>query len=140
MDSKPPQSPILLFDGVCGLCDGLVQWVLRRDRNGIFRFAALQSARGQALAREAGFPAREIEALHTVYLLSGEHAYARSEAIRHLLLLLPAPWRWLAMVFVLPVGWNDFVYSCVARWRYRVFGKRDSCRIPTPAEKGRFLE
>ncbi len=140
MEPLTPGSPVLLFDGICGLCDSLVQWVIRRDPRGVIHFASLQSERGRALARDAGIPGGEIEALHTVYFLAHGRAYGRSEAIRHLLLFLPAPWRWLGFMFVLPVEANDFCYSWVAHRRYRVFGKRDSCRIPSARERERFLE
>ena len=140
METAAPAPPVLLYDGVCGLCDGLVQWVIRRDPAGIIRFASLQSERGRDLAQGAGIPLPEIEGLHTVFLICAGRVYRRSEAIRELLGLLPHPSRALRILFFMPRSFNDFLYDRVARLRYRVFGKLDSCRIPSAGERERFIE
>ncbi len=140
MVNDPNPTPILLYDGVCGFCDEWVQWVIRNDPMGRVRFAALQSERGRAFACDVGLSGAAIEEMQTVVLLVGDRVYLRSEAIRNLVLLLPYPAKALACFFVLPVSWNDFLYSWIAKHRYRIFGRRSECRVPSPEQRERFLE
>ncbi|HYJ78724.1 MAG TPA: thiol-disulfide oxidoreductase DCC family protein [Longimicrobiaceae bacterium] len=128
--------PIVLYDGVCGLCNRLVQFVLRHDRHGRFRFAALQSEAGQALLREHGLPT---DALDTFVLIEGGRAYRKSEAGLRVVRRLDAPWPvfWPLIVVPRPVG--DLFYDLVVRNRYRMFGKLDACPIPSPEVRSRFL-
>ena len=128
--------PIILFDGVCNLCNASVQWVIRRDRKGQFRFAALQSETGQALLARFGMnPA----AFNTVVLVDGGRLYTRSDAALEVARRMGAPWAWLAVFRFLPRQWRDAVYDWVARNRYRWFGRRESCLLPRPEWKERFL-
>jgi len=128
-----PTSPhLVFFDGTCGLCDGFVQFVLRHDGAGRFRFAPLQ---GEV----------DAQALQTVYVLAdgdspSERLLERSNAVLFVLSQLPAPWRWGAALFrVFPRALRDGAYGFVARHRYRVFGRTDACRLPRPEERARFL-
>jgi len=129
--------PILFFDGVCGLCDRLVQFVLRRDRAARFRFAALQS---ELAARTlAGF-GRSAADLDTVYLLTADgRLLHKARAIFYALGQLGLPWSLLTLFGVLPTVVLDWFYDRVANNRYRIWGKRDSCRLPSADERARFL-
>jgi len=134
-------SHVLFFDGTCGLCDGFVQFVLRHDTAGRFRFAPLQ---GELAARTLARLGADAGALQTVYVLAGadtpdERLLERSDAVLFVLSQLPAPWRWGAVFRVLPRALRDGAYGVVARHRYRVFGRRDACRLPRPEERARFL-
>ena len=127
---------IVLFDGVCNLCNGSVQFLLRRDRRRRFRFAALQSAAGQALLEEYGLPT---QILPTIVVLEGGRARVRSDAALHLARRLPWPWPALAVFRILPRPLRDALYDFVARHRYRWFGRTESCMLPTPDVADRFL-
>ena len=129
-------SPVILFDGVCGLCNWWVSFVLERDKRGRFRFAALQGEAGGELLRSHGLP---VDQLDTVVLIAGERAYSKSAAVLEILKRLGFPWSLAAAGAVLPIGVRDGLYDFVARNRYRWFGRTETCRIPTAAERGRFL-
>jgi predicted DCC family thiol-disulfide oxidoreductase YuxK len=129
--------PILFFDGVCGLCDRLVQFVLRRDRHARFRFAALQSDVATATLARFGKNAADLD---TVYLLTDDdRLLAKSRAIFFVLRTLGLPWSLVAVFAVLPTALTDWFYDRVAHNRYRIWGKRDSCRLPSADERARFL-
>lgn len=140
---RPAPSPqaaevtLVLFDGVCNLCNGAVQFLLRRDRKGRFRFAALQSAAGRALLREHGLDA---DSLATIVVLERGRARVRSDAALLLARRLPWPWPLLAVFVACPRPLRDALYSWVARNRYRWFGRRESCMLPTADTADRFLE
>ena len=139
MEPLPPH--LVLFDGVCGLCDRSVQWLLDHDADGRLRFAPLQGPTAKAvLARHPELPAGIDSILFVESDASGELVSYRSRAIFRICRQLPAPWRGLASLRVIPAFLSDLVYRFVARIRYRVWGKRDTCRVPTPEERGRFLE
>ena len=128
---------ILLYDGVCGLCDRFVSWVSAIDREHHFHFAPLQG-KTAAAARER-FP--EIPpGLDTVVLLEGERVYLRSRAVFRVWALLPFPWPLLSVLRFLPVCLTDPFYGLVARVRYRLSGGAASCRLPAPEDRHRFLE
>ena len=129
--------PILFFDGVCGLCDRIVQLVLRLDRRRQFRFAALQSD----FARTTLTAHRQTpDELDTMYVLTDDGRLLRKgRAILFVAGKLGRPWSWLRLLAPLPTRVLDWLYDRVARNRYRLFGKRDACRLPTAEEKLRFL-
>ena len=128
---------IVLFDGVCNLCNGAVQFIINRDPQGRFSFASLQSAAGQARLREFGL---STEAFDTFVLLEGGNAYTRSTAALRIARQLPGAWRLLYALMIVPRPIRDWVYGLVARNRYRLFGRQDSCMMPTPELKAKFLE
>jgi predicted DCC family thiol-disulfide oxidoreductase YuxK len=132
----PARNPILLYDGVCNLCDWSVQFVLKRDRPGRFRFAPLQSDVGQALAERYGF---DVSAVDTIVLLDADGVHERSDAglrtVRH----LGAPWSWLWPLHWLPRFVRDAAYGFVASHRYAWFGRSDECLLPRPEWRERFL-
>jgi predicted DCC family thiol-disulfide oxidoreductase YuxK len=132
------QRAVIFFDGVCGLCNRLVQFVLARDRAGHFRFAPLQGdfARRELVPR-GGRP----DDLDTMVVLTpAGQLLEKSRAVLFILRELGGVWRLLAGLRVLPVALTDRVYDVVARSRYRLFGRLDACRLPGPAERERFMQ
>lgn len=130
-------APVILFDGVCNLCNGAVTWIIERDPRAVFVFGALQSDGARALL------ARH-EALHdlpdSIVLIDASGVHTRSDAALRIAAQLGAPWSWLNVGRILPRGLRDAIYNWVARNRYRWFGKRDSCMLPTPDLAHRFLD
>lgn len=129
--------PILFYDGVCGLCDRLVQFVLRRDRRARFRFAPLQS---DVATQTLGHFGKDPNDLDTVYVLPGDgRLLSKARAIFYILAELGLPWSLVAAFGVLPTAIVDWFYDRVAKNRYRLWGKRDRCRLPSAQERARFL-
>jgi predicted DCC family thiol-disulfide oxidoreductase YuxK len=132
MDAAPTPPRIVLYDGVCGLCDKLVQFLVAKDRARLLRYAPLQ---GDTAARlRAQHP--EIPAdLDTMVFVDEGKVYLRSRAAARIARYLPWPWRLGAAVRFVPRFLADAVYGLVARSRYRIFGKVDACGLPTPEER-----
>ena len=128
--------PILLFDGVCNLCNGAVQFVIRHDKRQIFQFAALQSEAGQAILRKHNLDTATFDSL---VLLDERGIATRSTGALRLAWHLGGVWRVLYALVVVPPWVRDGVYGWVARNRYRWFGERAACMIPTAALRKRFL-
>jgi predicted DCC family thiol-disulfide oxidoreductase YuxK len=128
--------PILLFDGVCNLCNGAVQFVIERDPKGIFRFASLQSEIGQQLLAE--YKVTET-GLNSVILIHNGKYYAYSNAVLETWRLMGGFWQLLYVFKIIPSFLRNSVYRYVAANRYRWFGKEESCWLPTPELKSRFL-
>lgn len=129
--------PIVLFDGVCRFCDASVNFIIDRDPKQTFRFAALQSDVGQRLLCEHQLSTTD---LNTIVLIEGSRVSNRSTAALRIARRLRFPWNLLCVFLILPNPLRDFVYKVIAANRYRWFGKRESCRIPTEADKKRFLD
>ncbi len=134
------QRPVILFDGVCNLCNASVQWVIARDKDVRFHFASLQSdAARRELDKVLG--AEEIDALpDSIVLVDSDGVHTRSAAALRIARGLGSPYPLLALGFVLPRPIRDAVYDMVARNRYRWFGRRDTCMTPTPDVAERFLD
>ncbi len=139
----PTDAPgkLVLYDGVCGLCDKSVQWLLAHDPEGALRFAPLQGPTAAAIrARHPEVP----DEIATIVFVendgAGERVYLRSRAAFRIAGHLPGAVRFLAWLRVFPRFLTDFVYRVVASLRYRIWGKLDQRRVPTPAERARFLE
>lgn len=132
--------PVLLYDGVCGFCNWSVQLILERDRRGEMRFAALQSDYGAAVV--ARHP--ELRGVDSVVFVErargGERIYVRSEAALKVAAYLGGFWRVFLAAKVLPRAARDYLYDLFARNRYRVFGKYDTCMLPPPEVRSRFLD
>lgn len=131
-----PLYPILLFDGVCNLCNRLVVFVIRRDNNARIRFASLQSETGKALLLSAGL---NPDSTNTVVYFSGDKTFLRSSAILYLLNDLGGGWRLFYSLIIIPSFIRDYIYNQVARNRYRIFGKRESCMVPSKDIESRFI-
>lgn len=155
---------VVLFDGVCNLCNSTVQFVIRHDKAGRFQFASQQSAAGQRLLEQHNLLAKEglansvvlIEGEkvwletegasamqnigNSVVVIEGEKVWLESDAAFHILYRLGGVWSIPAVLWFLPKPFRDWVYRIVAKNRYAMFGKRDSCMIPTPELKSRFLD
>lgn len=130
------EHPVLLFDGVCNLCNGSVQFIIERDPDARFRFASLQSEEGQVvLSRFENRPSD----LSSVVLIQDDQLYARSEAALLVARQLGGGWSLLYAFIVVPRPIRDAVYDWIARNRYRWFGKKDACMIPSPDLQSRFL-
>lgn len=130
------QRRILLFDGVCNLCNGIVQFTIKKDPQAKFKFASLQSESGQILLRQFGLPTNDFNSF--VYI-KGDNYFLKSSAGLHVLKDLGGPWKLLYAFIVVPKPVRDFVYNIIAKMRYKVFGKRDTCMVPRPDLKQRFL-
>lgn len=124
---KEAQShPVILFDGVCNLCNGAVQWIIRHDPAGIFHFATLQS--------------RDAKRLESIILIDDKRQYRRSAAFLQILRRLPRMKCLAYLGAVLPESFRDELYDLVAANRYRLFGRMDQCMIPTPQIAARFID
>lgn len=139
MPGKPNEhyERVILFDGVCHLCQGAVKFIIKRDPAGRFRFASLQSKAGSRMLHAAG--ALE-EVPDSVVLIERGTYYTRSAAALRIARGLRFPWPLLYALIVVPRGLRDAVYQYVASHRYRWFGKDESCLVPTRELKERFLE
>ncbi len=130
-------APLIVFDGVCGLCSGFARFVIARDRARVFRFTHAQSALGTALFRHYGLDETDFE---TSLLIEDGWAFGRLEAFAGVLQHFRAHWRGLAMaLMLLPRPLRDWLYARVARNRYALFGRYESCRVPSGLGEGRFL-
>jgi predicted DCC family thiol-disulfide oxidoreductase YuxK len=131
-----PRDGIVLFDGVCNLCNGAVQFLLTRDPRGELRFAALQSDAGRAILAWAGLTRADCDTM--VFLERGK-IYTRSTAVLRIARHLRRPWCWLAAALIVPAPLRDWLYDRLARNRYRLFGRREECMLPRPELLRRFL-
>ena len=130
-------SQIVLFDGICNLCNGIVQFIIKRDPKGKFKFAALQSEAGQALLAKLGFPANYKD---SIIYVNGNSYYRKSTAALKILKDLGGIWKLFYVFMILPRFIRNFFYDIIAKTRYTIFGARDSCMVPTPELKDRFLD
>jgi predicted DCC family thiol-disulfide oxidoreductase YuxK len=128
--------PILLFDGVCNLCDASVQQVIKADKKGIFRFASLQSEAAEALLKGSQLNPKELK---SVILYHNGKFHTTSNAVLETTRLLGGAWSLMYVFKIVPRFIRDAVYGWVARNRYKWFGKKEECMIPTPDLKERFL-
>jgi predicted DCC family thiol-disulfide oxidoreductase YuxK len=126
-------NPVVLFDGRCNLCAGSVQWIIRRDKAGVFRFAALDSEVGREMLAGYG------KLPDSLLLVDEEGVHTQSTAALRIAGRLGWPWSWARVGLWAPKGWRDGVYRWVARNRYRWFGRREACWAPTAELRGRFL-
>ena len=127
---------VILFDGVCGFCDRWVSFVLKHDRKAHFQFAALQSDAGRALLRSHSL---RDDQLDTLVVIAGDRVYTRSSAVLTILQHLGWPWSAGAVGRIIPVALRDAAYRIFARHRYRWFGFTETCRLPSPSERSRFI-
>ena len=134
--SKAETTSIVLFDGVCHMCSNSVNFIIRRDRRKLFKFAPLQSPVGQELLRRHHLWPDELD---TFILIEEGRAYTRSTAALRVAKRLSGLWPLAYMLIVVPKLLRDVVYGVIAKNRYKWFGKRDECMMPTADVKERFL-
>lgn len=127
---------IILFDGVCNLCNDFVQFIIKRDPKAKFKFASLQSPEGLLLLNKFGLPTTDFDSL--VYI-NGDNYLIKSNAGLAILKELEGFWKLFYVFIIIPKFIRDFFYDIISKTRYKIFGKRTSCMIPTPEIKQRFL-
>ncbi len=128
--------PVIVFDGVCNLCNAAVDFIVRQDSEEIFQFASNQSEPGQAIASAAGVLTFDTD---TIVLGVGDQSFVRSDAVLEIASRLGWPWKAASILRVIPRPVRDAAYKLLAANRYRLFGQRETCRVPTPKERSRFL-
>jgi predicted DCC family thiol-disulfide oxidoreductase YuxK len=131
------EHPIILFDGFCNLCNGAIQFIIERDKNQHFRFASLQSKTGREYQKKAGL---SIDKIDTVLLVENGEIYQKSTAGLRVARNLDGLWPVMFIFILIPPFIRNAVYDLIARNRYKWFGKKDSCWMPTPDLKALFLD
>ena len=135
-DSVKDNYSVILFDGVCNLCNNTVDFILSRDKGDNFRFASLQSKQAEKLLGEFEYNNHD---LSTFVLIENNKLYTRSDAALRVFKKLGYPWRILYILILMPRPLRDFIYRFAANNRYRWFGKRNTCRLPDKTEINKFL-
>ena len=128
--------PVILFDGICNLCNRSIQYVIKNDKPASFKFASLQSATGRKLLKEFNLPGNE---LNSFVLIQDNKAYTRSTAALKVIKKLKGPVKLLYGFIIVPSFIRDAVYKLIAKNRYNWFGKKTECMIPTPELQNRFI-
>lgn len=129
--------PVILFDGVCNFCNGIVDFIIKRDREKKFKFAALQSNAGRELFRKFNIKPDDLD---TLILIENGRYYERSNAVLKIVKGLEGIWKFFYIFIILPSFIRNFFYNIIAKRRYKWFGRRDECRVPKEEERERFLE
>jgi predicted DCC family thiol-disulfide oxidoreductase YuxK len=130
------QDPILLFDGVCNLCNKLVIFIIRRDNKASIKFSALQSPEGMLLLQKRGLSA---EGINSIVFIESSRYFLKSSAVLHLFKALGGGWRILYGFIIIPDFIRDFFYDLIAKYRYSLFGMSEKCMVPSDEIKERFL-
>lgn len=138
MAELPENKKIILFDGVCNLCDGAVQFIIKHDKKDVFRYASLQSEIGKKLVAERGMDPEEIDSI--MLIEPGVAYYRKSTAALEIARDLSGGYSLLKNFLFIPEIMRDGVYDFIANNRYRWFGKKEQCMIPTPELKAKFLD
>jgi predicted DCC family thiol-disulfide oxidoreductase YuxK len=128
--------PLIIFDGVCNLCNASVDFIVRHDQAARFRFTPNQGSTAQEVLPLHGKPSEEVG---TLYLLEDGRLYDRSDAVLRIAKHLGFPWSLSVVFLIVPRFIRDGVYQWIARNRYRWFGKKETCRLPSPEERARFV-
>jgi len=130
------KNQIILFDGVCNFCNFLVDFIIKHDKKNLFKFAALQSSTGRDLLKSSNL---NLMSQDTFILIDGDKVYIKSTAALIICKQLSGFTKILFTFIIIPKFIRDFIYDLIAKNRYKFFGKRKSCRIPTEAEMNKFL-
>jgi predicted DCC family thiol-disulfide oxidoreductase YuxK len=130
-------NPVILFDGVCNYCNSMVNFIIRQDKKRKFRFAALQSNAGQQVLDQYHLASNHLDSF---ILVDGGKTYQRSTAALRLYNKLPWYWKWSQVFWIVPKFLRDGVYDFIARNRYKWFGKKEQCMVPTVQVRERFLD
>ena len=131
------QNSIILFDGVCNLCNSSVKFILKRDKKKQFIFASLQSDAAENILLHHKY--KKI-GLNSIILIHRDKLYEKSSAVLHIFSVLGMPWRLFSVFYILPLSWRDFLYDFIAQNRYKWFGKKDTCIMMLPTHKNRFIQ
>lgn len=127
-------NPIILFDGVCNFCDSSVNFIIEHDKKGVFKFAPLQTEIGKTYIDRFG-----LNDVDSVILVEDDKVYTHSTAALKIAKHLDGIWSWTSVFIIVPRFIRDFFYKLFAANRYRLFGKKDACMLPTPEIRSRFL-
>ncbi|WP_299362048.1 thiol-disulfide oxidoreductase DCC family protein [Winogradskyella sp.] len=138
ISSIPKDKQLILFDGVCNLCNSSVLYVIKRDQNNTFLFAPLQSDIGEEIINTFNIDTEETDSI-ILYRPKERKIYHKSSAALHIAKKLSFPTKLLAIFFIVPTTLRNWVYDFVARNRYKWFGRKDSCMIPTPELQAKFV-
>lgn len=138
ISALPKDKKIILFDGVCNLCDSFVQFIIKRDKEDLFRFVPLQSELGESIIKHIGIDTSKIDSI--ILYEPGTAYYYKAQAAIRIAKYLGGIYSLLGLFSVLPNGISNIVYDYIARNRYKWYGKKESCMIPTPELKAKFLE
>ncbi len=133
----PEQKKIILFDGVCNLCNNAVQTIIKNDKKNVFVFAALQSEMGNTIVKHLGIDTITVDSI--ILYEPGIAYYIKSTAALKIAKEFSGAWKLLRLCFVFPERFRDVIYDFIARNRYQWFGKKDQCMIPTPELEAKFL-
>jgi predicted DCC family thiol-disulfide oxidoreductase YuxK len=128
--------PVILFDGVCNFCNAAINFVLKQDKKGIFRFAPLQSEAGQELLKQYNLSTRDFDSF---VLIDEGKVYKKSTASLRVMNKLPWYWKEAQILRIVPAFLRDAIYDFIAKNRYKWFGRKEQCMVPTPEMRSRFL-
>lgn len=131
------ESPVILFDGICNFCNGAVNFIIQRDKMLTIKFAALQSEAGRKILRRFDLPTDE---LSSVIFIEDGNVYTQSSAALKVCKYLTGLWPLMYGFIIVPVFIRDGIYKWIAKNRYKWFGKKEHCTLPTPAVRSRFLQ
>ena len=131
------EKPVILFDGVCNFCNAMVNFIIRQDKNNVFLFSALQSTSGNKLLERYKI---DWNASDSFVVIENDKAYQKSNAALKLYNKLPWYWKWTQVFWIVPKFMRDWVYNVIAKNRYKWFGKKEQCMIPTKEVRAKFLE
>ncbi|MGH2575055.1 MAG: thiol-disulfide oxidoreductase DCC family protein [Ignavibacteria bacterium] len=137
MNKRGNKYSIILFDGVCNFCNKTIDFIIDRDRENKFKFAALQSEAGKGLLKKFDLKTDELD---TLILIEGDKYFERSTAILRIARDLRGMWKLFYSFIIIPPYFRDIAYNIIAKHRYRWFGKREQCRVPTAELREKFLE
>lgn len=127
---------LILYDGICNLCDSTVRWIIRRDKNARFRFASLQSDVGKTILKQLHLPEKES---NSVIYITDKRVFTRSSAVLQILHDINNGWQFFDVFRMVPRSLRDPVYDLVANTRYRIFGKKEYCEVPEDLNPARFI-
>lgn len=138
MEKLPKNKKIILFDGVCNLCDSAVQFIIKHDKNDVFRFISLQSELGQEITAYLGIDSRNLDSI--ILYQPGYAYYHKSQAVFEIAKELGGIYSLISVFSFLPISITDYMYDYIAKNRYKWYGKKESCLIPTKELQSKFLE
>jgi predicted DCC family thiol-disulfide oxidoreductase YuxK len=137
MEDLPVNKKIVLFDGVCNLCESSIQFIIKHDKKDVFRFVAIQSELGQRIIKHIGINTTETDSI--ILYLPGIAYYYKAEAALKIAKDLNGIYSFLSLLTVFPNSISNRVYDCIAKNRYKWYEKKEQCMIPTPELKSKFL-